>query len=78
MAEHTYENNHEINGEDVHNGGKTYAFSDPNYPLMAGVAGADLQNDLKNPQGAIRKNVDAGVAQAVDKAGLKPVDKKSR
>jgi hypothetical protein len=58
-------------------GGKTYAFSDPNYPLMAGVAGADLQNDLKNPQGAIRKNVDAGVAQAVDKAGLKPVDKKT-
>jgi hypothetical protein len=44
---------------------------------MAGVAGADLQNDLKNPQGAIRKNVDAGVAQAVDKAGLKPVDKKT-
>jgi hypothetical protein len=58
-------------------GGKTYAFSDPNYPLMAGVAGADLQNDLKNPQGAIRKNVDAGVAQSVDKAGLKPVDKKT-
>ena len=58
-------------------GGKTYAFSDPNYPLMAGVAGADLQNDLKNPQGAIRKNVDAGVAQSVDKAGLKPADKKT-
>jgi hypothetical protein len=58
-------------------GGKTYAFSDPNYPLMAGVAGADLQNDLKNPQGAIRKNVDAGVAQSVDKAGLKLVDKKT-
>ena len=58
-------------------GGKTYAFSDPNYPLMAGVAGADLQNDLKNPQGAIRKNVDAGVAQSANKAGLKPADKKT-
>lgn len=58
-------------------GGKTYAFSDPNYPLMTGVAGADLQNDLKNPQGAIRKNVDAGVSQSVDKAGLKAVDKKT-
>jgi len=55
-------------------GGKTYAFSDPNYPLMTGVAGADLQNDLKNPQGAIRKNVDAGVSQSVDKAGLKAGD----
>ena len=58
-------------------GGKTYAFSDPNYPLMTGVAGADLQNDLKNPQGAIRKIVDAGVAQSVDRAGLKPADKKT-
>jgi hypothetical protein len=30
LAEHTYENNHEINGEDVHNGGKTYAFASSN------------------------------------------------
>mgnify|MGYP003121625775 CR=1 FL=1 len=27
-------------------GGKTYSFSDPNYPTMDGVAGADLQNEL--------------------------------
>ena len=27
-------------------GGKTFQYSDPNYPTMAGVAGANLQNEL--------------------------------
>ena len=47
--------------------GKTYQFSDPKYPLMAGVAGADLQNDLNNPTSGIHKNVDAGIAKVLPK-----------
>jgi len=49
-------------------GGKTYTFDDD-------VAGAGFQNELKNPQGGIHKNVDAGVNQAADKAGVPPTTK---
>ena len=51
-------------------GGKTYTFDD-------NVAGAGLQNELSNPQGAIHKNVDANINKAADKAGLPPTTKKS-
>ena len=57
-------------------GGKTYKFSDPNYPTMAGVAGAGLQKELQDANGAIHKNVDAQVSRSLDKAGIKkPQDK---
>jgi hypothetical protein len=49
-------------------GGKTYTFDDD-------VAGAGFQNELKNPQGGIHKNVDAGVNQAADNAGVPPTTK---
>ena len=49
-------------------GGKTYNFDDD-------VAGAGFQSELKNPQGGIHKNVDAGVNQAADKAGVPPITK---
>jgi hypothetical protein len=58
-------------------GGKTYQFSDPKYPLMAGVAGADLQNDLNKPTSAIHKNADAGIAKVLPKAGIKPTEQQS-
>ena len=58
-------------------GGKTYTFSDPKYPLMAGVAGADLQNDLNKPTSAIHKNADAGIAKVLPKAGIKPTEQQS-
>ena len=57
-------------------GGKTYNFSDPKYPLMAGVAGADLQKDLNNPASGIHKNVDAGIAKHLPKAGILPTQQK--
>jgi hypothetical protein len=57
-------------------GGKTYSFSDPKYPTMAGVAGAGLQKELQDPNGAIHKNTDAQASRALDKAGItKPADK---
>ena len=49
-------------------GGKTYTFDDD-------VAGAGLQNELSNPQGAIHKNVDANINKAADNAGLPPTEK---
>ena len=58
-------------------GGKTYNFSDPKYPLMDGVAGADLQNDLNNPASGIHKNVDAGIAKVLPKAGIPPTQQKA-
>ena len=58
-------------------GGKTYNFSDPKYPLMAGVAGADLQNDLNNPASGIHKNVDAGIAKVLPKAGIPPTQQQA-
>ena len=44
-------------------GGKTYTFDDD-------VAGAALKQDLSSPQAAIRKNVDANINKAADKAGV--------
>lgn len=58
-------------------GGKTYQFSDPKYPLMAGVAGADLQNDLNKSTSAIHKNADAGIAKVLPKAGIKPTEQQA-
>jgi len=58
-------------------GGKTYNFSDPKYPLMDGVAGADLQKDLNNPASGIHKNVDAGIAKVLPKAGIPPTQQQS-
>ena len=58
-------------------GGKTYNFSDPKYPLMAGVAGADLQNDLNNPASGMHKNVDAGIAKYLPKEGIKPTEQQA-
>lgn len=58
-------------------GGKTYQFSDPNYPTMAGVAGAGLQNDLKNTSSDIYKNLDANTNLAITKAGIPQTQKKS-
>ena len=52
-------------------GGKTYQFSDPNYPLMDAVAGADLVNDLKsNKRSDIQKNIDAGVQKKLNEDGF--------
>ena len=44
-------------------GGKTYTYDD-------NVAGAGLKKELSDPQGAIHKNVDAGINKAADKAGV--------
>tara|TARA_B100000925_G_scaffold186812_1_gene141161 strand:- start:1 stop:1380 length:1380 start_codon:yes stop_codon:yes gene_type:complete len=49
-------------------GGKTYTYDD-------NVAGAGLKNELSDPNGAIHKNVDAGVNKAADKAGVPPTTK---
>ena len=53
-------------------GGKTFQFSDPNYPTMSGVAGVGLQNELTNKDGAIRKNVNAQTQKAAVSAGIPP------
>ena len=50
-------------------GGKTYTFNDD-------VAGAGLKNELSDPNGAIHKNVDAGINNAADRAGMPPTEKK--
>ena len=47
----------------TNDGGKTYTYDD-------NVAGAGLKKELSNPNGAIHKNVDAGVNKAADKAGV--------
>jgi len=57
-------------------GGKTYSFSDPDYPTMDGVAGAGLQNELNTPDGAIHKNLDAQVNRSLDDAGIPKTQKK--
>ena len=52
-------------------GGKTYQFSDLNYPLMDAVAGADLVNDLKsNKRTDIQKNIDAGIQKKLNENGF--------
>ena len=49
-------------------GGKTYQFSDPKYPLMDGVAGADLVKDLGSSKRTdIQKNIDANIQKKIDK-----------
>jgi len=50
------------------NGGKTYTFDDD-------VAGAGFKNELSDPNGGIRKNIDAGVNKAADNAGVPPTTK---
>ena len=52
----------------TNDGGKTYTYDDK-------VAGAGLKKELSNPNGAIHKNVDAGVNKAADKAGVPKKDK---
>ena len=49
-------------------GGKTYTYDDD-------VAGAGLKKELSDPNGAIHKNVDAGVNKAADNAGVPPTQK---
>ena len=44
---------------------------------MAGVAGADLQNDLNNPASGMHKNVDAGIAKVLPKEGIKPTEQQA-
>ena len=46
-------------------GGASYSFSDPQYPTMAGVAGADLQKDLNTKGSPINKSIDNTVADRV-------------
>lgn len=58
-------------------GGKTYSFSDPNYPTMDGVAGVGLQNELNDTDGAIHKNLDAQVNRALDAADIPTTQKKN-
>ena len=52
----------------TNDGGKTYTYDD-------NVAGAGLQKELSDPQGAIHKNVDANINKAAEKAGLSQTDK---
>ena len=53
-----------------------WAYSDPNYPTMAGVADAAIQHDLKNTNSALSKSINNGVTQAVNKsAAVDPRDK---
>lgn len=51
-------------------GGKTYQFSDPNYPTMDGVAGTGLANELNDLDGDIHKNLDKQVNDSLDRAGF--------
>ena len=46
-------------------GGASYSFSDPQYPTMAGVAGADLQKDLNTKGSRINKSIDKTIADRV-------------
>ena len=53
-----------------------WAYSDPNYPTMAGVADAAIQHDLKNTNSALSKSINNGVTQAVNKSDdVDPKDK---
>lgn len=52
----------------TNDGGKTYTYDD-------NVAGAGLQKELSDPQGAIHKNVDANINKAAEKAGLPQTEK---
>ena len=46
-------------------GGASYSFQDPQYPTMAGVAGASLQKDLNSTKSAIKTDIDKTVADRV-------------
>ena len=52
----------------TNDGGKTYTYDND-------VAGAGLQKELSDPQGAIHKNVDANINKAAEKEGLSQTDK---
>ena len=58
-------------------GGKEYQFSDPNYPTMAGVAGADLKKDLNSNESSIHKNLDTNTSLSLTKAGVPKEQAKS-
>ena len=44
-----------------------WSYSDPEYPLMAGVADAELQKDLVNPNSSINKTTNNGVKAELGK-----------
>ena len=51
-------------------------FSDPDYPLMAGVADAELQKDLANPSSTINKTTNNGIeAELGKRMDVLPTDK---
>ena len=53
-----------------------WAYSDPNYPTMAGVADAAIQHDLKNTNSLLSRSLKNGVTQAINKsAAVDPNDK---
>ena len=53
-----------------------WAYSDPNYPTMAGVADAAIQHDLKNTNSLLSRSINNGVTQAINKsAAVDPNDK---
>ena len=53
-----------------------WAYSDPNYPTMAGVADAAIQHDLKNTNSLLSRSLNNGVTQAINKsAAVDPNDK---
>ena len=45
-----------------------WAFSDPNYPTMAGVADAAIQHDLKNTNSLLSRSINNGIKQAINKS----------
>ena len=44
-----------------------WSYSDPEYPLMAGVADAELQKDLANPSSSINKTTNNGIKAELGK-----------
>ena len=52
----------------TNDGGQTYTYD-------SDVAGAALQKELSDPQGAIHKNVDANINKAAEREGLSQTDK---
>ena len=53
-----------------------WAYSDPNYPTMAGVADAAIQHDLKNTNSLLSRSLNNGVTQVINKsAAVDPNDK---
>ena len=52
----------------TNDGGQTYTYD-------SDVAGAALQKELSDPQGAIHRNVDANINKAAEREGLSQTDK---